>query len=81
MSELTKKDIAKSIGWLDESFSETGIEFDSCDWSKADETGDVHIEGQIKSTGDYIEATVRILSFSTYPADTWDPDDDEGDED
>lgn len=76
--EVTAKDVARSIGWLD-AFSQS-IEYSACDWSQVEETGEVRLEGRMD--GHLIDVTVHITEVFVRPddSDDWMEDDDDDDE-
>lgn len=54
--QMTKKEIAASIDWFGD---EEDISWSGADWSRADETGEVRLEGRTYY-GDLIDVTVTI---------------------
>lgn len=96
MSDLTLKEVAHAIGWLD-NFPSDKIEFDSSMVTEnEDESVSIHVEGYYRpdeGTGDhkvapkhYIEATFVLKEASHSPVweegdlEVFDEDDDEDDE-
>lgn len=65
--DISKKDVAQSIGWLDAMNSDIGLGFDSADWSKVDETGVVVLEGRM--AGLLVDVTVQITRIYARPDD------------
>lgn len=66
MTEITRKDVARSIDWMG-GFN-SPIQFDEVDWSGAEADGTVLLSGRAED-GSLVEASVQIAEVVTYAAD------------